>query len=196
MTCLRKRALRMTDVSPVYALVARKCWTGGTPVLPGWFIGSLRLLWHVVPASAGAMAFPNGLGASKCDRLKAGLHTWKFTARDGAVLIRRREDDPWSLSSTFRYTVAEPHAVDFAFQCQAHRPELFGQRGYAVLFFANYMNDVADVPIHFRGVEAPALKTWNTTRIITSNSTFGVTIIRDSPNLSITDAQRMAWSSF
>lgn len=30
-----------------------------------------------------------------------------------------------------------------------------GERGYAVLFFANYMNDVPDVAICFRGVTAP-----------------------------------------
>ena len=77
---------------------------------------------------------------------------------DGAsgLLVRKAEDDPWALSSTFKYTVRPPHYLDFEFQCQAHKPELFGQRGYAVLFFADYMNDVADIAIHFRGLEAAA----------------------------------------
>jgi hypothetical protein len=79
-----------------------------------------------------------------------------FRLPDGASveLVREAEDDPWALASTFRYTVREPHYVDFEFRCQAGDPKLFGERGYAVLFFANYMNDVEEVPIHFRGVEA------------------------------------------
>ena len=72
-----------------------------------------------------------------------------------AMLVRKREDDPWALASTLKYSVAEPNAIDFAFECRAHQPELFGEGRYAVLFFADYMNDVADVAIHFRGVAAP-----------------------------------------
>jgi hypothetical protein len=41
------------------------------------------------------------------------------------------------------------------FRCVPHDKALFGQRGYAILFFANYMNDVEDVALHFRGVEGP-----------------------------------------
>src|SRR6185369_15665059 len=29
----------------------------------------------------------------------------------------------------------------------------FGKRGYAIFFFADYMNDVADVALNFRGIE-------------------------------------------
>jgi hypothetical protein len=71
-----------------------------------------------------------------------------------AMLVRKAEDDPWALASTLKYAVSTSNAVDFEFQCHALKPELFGERGYAVLFFANYMNDVADVAIHFRGVSA------------------------------------------
>jgi hypothetical protein len=71
-----------------------------------------------------------------------------------AMLVRRAEEDPWAMSSTFKYTVSEPGAIEFEFQCRATNPKLFGSRGYAVLFFANYMNDVADVSLHFRGVAA------------------------------------------
>ena len=72
-----------------------------------------------------------------------------------AMLIRQAEDEPWALESSFKYTVRAPNAVDFEFQCRALKPELFREHGYAVLFFANYMNDVADVALHFRGVRAP-----------------------------------------
>lgn len=78
-----------------------------------------------------------------------------FVARDGksATLVRKREDDPWSMSATQKFTLAPPNAIDMDFRCVPHDKAVFGQRGYAVLFFANYMNDVADVALHFRGVE-------------------------------------------
>jgi hypothetical protein len=75
-------------------------------------------------------------------------------AGGGAMLVRKSEDDPWALASTFKYSVNVSNAVDFEFQCRAEKPKLFGERGYAVLFFANYMNDVAEVPIRFRGIPA------------------------------------------
>jgi hypothetical protein len=59
------------------------------------------------------------------------------------------------LSSTLTYTLTKPHYLDVDFRCVAHDPALFGGRGYAVLFFANYLNDVADVALHFRGIEEP-----------------------------------------
>lgn len=76
---------------------------------------------------------------------------------DGASarLVRKAEDDPWELASSLKYTLTAPNAIDFEFQCRANNRELFGQRGYAVFFFANYMNDVAEVPISFRGVAGP-----------------------------------------
>ena len=72
-----------------------------------------------------------------------------------AKLVRKGEDDPWALASSLRYSLAGSNAIDFEFECRAQNSELFGERAYAVLFFANYMNDVADVAIHFRGVAAP-----------------------------------------
>jgi hypothetical protein len=79
----------------------------------------------------------------------------------GAVLVRKEADDPWSVSSTLEYKAAPPNAVDFTFRCECHRPELFGAREYAILFFANYMNDVADVALHFRGIaEAGGAERW------------------------------------
>jgi hypothetical protein len=51
--------------------------------------------------------------------------------------------------------LTKPHYIDVDFRCEAHQPGLFGTRGYAILFFADYMNDVAEVPIHFLGVDRP-----------------------------------------
>jgi hypothetical protein len=71
-----------------------------------------------------------------------------------ARLVRRREDDPWAVSSSLTYAVARPHYIDVDFRCVPHDPARFGRRGYAVLFFANYLNNVEDVALHFRGIEA------------------------------------------
>jgi hypothetical protein len=69
------------------------------------------------------------------------------------VLVRDRKDCPWDVSSTLRYTVVAPQAIDFEFRCVPHDATRFGSRRHAIFFFANYMNDVAEVPIHFRGIE-------------------------------------------
>jgi hypothetical protein len=62
---------------------------------------------------------------------------------------------------TLTYTVTPPHYVDMDFRCTPHDASLFGQRGYAVLFFANYMHDVEDLALHFRGQTGPdAEESW------------------------------------
>jgi hypothetical protein len=70
-------------------------------------------------------------------------------------LVRDADDDPWKLESTLCYTLVEPDAIDILFRCRARDPKLFGPRGYAVLFFANYMNDVEQVALNFRGLQTP-----------------------------------------
>src|SRR5262249_21650490 len=70
-----------------------------------------------------------------------------------AMLVRQPEDDPWAMSSTLKYAVVKPCYIDVDFRCVPHDPTLFGKRGYVILFFANYMNDVKDIAIHFRGIE-------------------------------------------
>ena len=84
-----------------------------------------------------------------------------YTLRRGneansVILARQARDDPWALESTLQYTVTAPHAVDFEFRCRPHDARRFGRHGYAVLFWANYMNDVTDVALHFRGVTGPS----------------------------------------
>jgi hypothetical protein len=70
----------------------------------------------------------------------------------GARLVRRAADDPWRVASTLEYRIVEPHAIDFEFRCTPEKAELFGLRGSAIFFFADYMNDVSEVALHFRGV--------------------------------------------
>ena len=90
----------------------------------------------------------------------------KFTPRHGkytlyklpdgrsVTLVRRAADSPWRVASTLKYTVNAPHSIDFEFRCTPHDASRFGRRGYALFFFANYMNDVQDVPLHFRGKQS------------------------------------------
>jgi hypothetical protein len=97
----------------------------------------------------------------------------KFTPRQGrytlhqlpdgksVILVRRAEDSPWKVASTLKYTVNEPHYVDFEFRCTPQDASLFAPHNYAIFFFANYMNDVQDVSLHFRGREArDAKESW------------------------------------
>jgi hypothetical protein len=72
-----------------------------------------------------------------------------------AQLVRKTQDGAWAMSNISTYTVMKPHYVDMDFRCVPHDRRLFGKRGYAVLFFANYMNDVEEVAINFRGIDAP-----------------------------------------
>ncbi|GMU22036.1 MAG: hypothetical protein AMXMBFR13_21240 [Phycisphaerae bacterium] len=74
---------------------------------------------------------------------------------NAVVLVRRKEDSPWSVSSRMTYTVRAPHYIDLEFECTPHDRSRFGKRNYAIFFWADYMNDVAAVPIHFRGIERP-----------------------------------------
>jgi hypothetical protein len=111
------------------------------------------------PDSPGASA---GLNFEHIISGHASPHN-KFTPRRGAYaferlagqpcvrLVRRAGDSPWRMSNTLEYTLVAPHYIDVDFRCRAEDPELFGQRGYAVLFFANYMNDVEQVALHFLG---------------------------------------------
>jgi hypothetical protein len=70
-------------------------------------------------------------------------------------LVRDEKDDPWRFESTLTYTLGEQNSIDLDFRCKAHDPQVFGSRGYAVLFFANYMNDVEQVALHFLGQDGP-----------------------------------------
>jgi hypothetical protein len=70
-------------------------------------------------------------------------------------LVRKAADDPWRIDSTLSYTFVRPNYIDVEFRCIPRDATMFGRRGYAVFFFANYMNDVADVSLNFRGIDGP-----------------------------------------
>lgn len=86
---------------------------------------------------------------------RSGRYALKRLAKENSVaLTRAASDSPWNVASSFDYTVAAPHYVDFEFRCTPQDARLFGEHGYAIFFFANYMNDVDDVALHFRGKDA------------------------------------------
>ena len=90
-----------------------------------------------------------------------------FTPRNGdyalyrlpdgkSVLWRRKaEDEPWGVESATKITMTAPCYLDIEFRCKAQDARPFGSRGYAIMFWANYMNDVSDIPLHFLGIEKP-----------------------------------------
>jgi hypothetical protein len=81
-------------------------------------------------------------------------HLYKLPDERSVTLVRDAKDEPWAVASTMKYTVTPPHYIDFEFKCRPRDAKLFGRRGYAIFFWADYMNDVADVALHFRGIEA------------------------------------------
>ena len=137
-------------------------------------IASLRNLRHApnfdafdpdaVGASAG-LNFEHIISGHKNDNNK-------FTPRHGPYrmvvlddssvkLVRQAQDSPWRVASELVYRVVEPHYIDFHFRCTPKNAARFGPRGYAIFFFANYMNDVLDPAINFRGFEsADGGETW------------------------------------
>jgi hypothetical protein len=66
---------------------------------------------------------------------------------------RKAEDEPWKVESTTKITVTAPYYLDIEFRCRPRDASLFAPQSYAVMFWANYMNDVAEVPLHFVGVD-------------------------------------------
>ena len=67
-------------------------------------------------------------------------------------LVRIASQSPWSVEHVTRLTPVPPHAIDIDFRCRFLDVSRFGSRGYAGFFWANYMQQLEDVAIHFRGV--------------------------------------------
>ena len=79
------------------------------------------------------------------------------------TLVRRAEDSPWKMDSRLTFTVVDPHYVDFDFECIPRDASLFGSRRYGIFFFANYMHDVENAALHFRGqTSATSDESWIT----------------------------------
>lgn len=116
------------------------------------------------------------------------------------TLVRDRKECPWDVSSTLRYTVVAPHAIDFEFRCVPHDATRFGAWGHASFFFANYMNDVAEVPLHFRGIsEVGGWEQWITADAPPGHPDWnqgGTYRSRDAADLAIDDAVKFRLNSW
>jgi hypothetical protein len=82
-------------------------------------------------------------------------HLTSLPRGKGVCLTRRAEDDPWRVDSTLTYELSAPHYIDVTFRCRPRDAARFAPEDYAILFFCNYMNDVVDPAIHFRGIQGP-----------------------------------------
>ncbi len=106
-------------------------------------LGGVDSLFNTVHAPGFDAFDPDGKGSSaglNFEHIISGHRdpSNMFTPRSGpyalyrlpdgcsARLVRRRDDDPWSVSSTLTYSVREPHAIDFDFRCTPHNPDRFG----------------------------------------------------------------------
>ena len=72
---------------------------------------------------------------------------------DSVFLVRLASQSPWSVEHVTRLTPAGPHSIDIDFRCRFLDVSRFGARKYAVFFWANYMRELHDAVIHFRGVD-------------------------------------------
>ena len=82
---------------------------------------------------------------------------------DGRSIIfeREAEDSPWEIGSRMTVTPAAGNALDFTFTCSPRSVKKLGSHRYAVLFWANYLNPVPNIDLHFRGVEVEgAAEDW------------------------------------
>ncbi|MCP5115805.1 MAG: hypothetical protein GY953_33675, partial [bacterium] len=114
-------------------------------------IDSLRNLRHAPDYDAYDPDTPGASAGLNFEHIISGHQNPnnKFTPRHGPYplyrlpdpnsvkLVREAEDSPWKVASTMKYTVVEPYYIDFEFRCTLEDASLFGDRGYAIFFFAN-----------------------------------------------------------
>jgi len=125
---------------------------------------------------SGLESLSYGTGAERIEALGAGLnleHVFsghrdlhnRFCARrhpyllcreregDRVFLVRLASQGPWSIEHVTRLTSAPPHSIDIDFRCRFLEVSRFGSRAYAGFFWANYMRELHDGAIQFRGTE-------------------------------------------
>jgi len=127
-----------------------------------------------------------------------GPYRLKQITGTGVEWSRRAKDSPWSLESTMTLSLAPPNAIDFRFSCTPGDAELFGRFGYALLFWANYMNSLTDIDMHFLGITGPdSEEQWVSVQAPRTDYLHrhgGVYRSRDSKRLPIDDDHKSPWS--
>ena len=125
---------------------------------------------------SGLESLSYGTGAERIEAFGAGLnleHVFsghrdlhnRFCARrhpyllcreregDSVFLVRLASQSPWSIEHVTRLTPAAPHSIDIDFRCRFLDASRFGSRAYAGFFWANYMRELHDGVLQFRGTE-------------------------------------------
>ena len=129
---------------------------------------------------------------------RQGPYHLKQSPDGGVEWARRASDSPWKLDSTMRIRLSAPNAIDFRFSCTPRDAQLFGKHGYAVLFWANYMNPLTDIDMHFRGVTGPDEdEQWVSVQAPRTDFLHrhgGVYRSRDSKRLSFDDDHKSPWN--
>jgi hypothetical protein len=127
-----------------------------------------------------------------------GPYRLKQITETSVEWVRRAEDSPWKLDSTMRARLSAPNAIDFRFSCTPRDAGLFGEHGYAVLFWANYMNPLTEIDMHFRGVTGPdEEEKWVSVQAPRTDFLHrhgGVYRSRDAKRLSFDDDHKSPWN--
>ena len=127
-----------------------------------------------------------------------GPYRLKQITEPSVEWVRRAEDSPWKLDSTMRARLSAPNAIDFRFSCTPRDAGLFGEHGYAVLFWANYMNPLTEIDMHFRGVTGPdEEEKWVSVQAPRTDFLHrhgGVYRSRDAKRLSFDDDHKSPWN--
>jgi hypothetical protein len=89
--------------------------------------------------------------ANRSEPRRGRMRLFAIPGGTEAVLVREAGDSAWRIASELRYQLVAPHYIDIDFRCQATQLEPFGDRGYAVFYFASDMNDVVEPHIAFPG---------------------------------------------
>lgn len=133
--------------------LSRLSWRGGASP----FASAGLNLEHVFAAHPDPR---NGFGP------RAGrLELVPLAGGDGATLVRRREEDPWPVSTRLTYELVAPSYVDFELEATIHDASQFQPEDLVVFFLASYVEGASDVELSFRGLPGPGQpEQWVRTR--------------------------------
>lgn len=87
---------------------------------------------------------------------RSGAYPLRMTPEgDGVILTRLAAEEPRRVASELTYRVVPPHYIDFDFRATVTDAAEFQPEGYAVFFFASYMETVEANDIRFWGQAGP-----------------------------------------
>ena len=127
-----------------------------------------------------------------------GRYTLRQRRPGEVTWTRRAEDSPWKIDSRMVARLSAPHAIDFEFTCVPRDASVFGEHGYAVLFWANYMNPLTEIDMHFLGISREGgPEEWVSARAPRTDFLHrhgGVYLGRDASPLPFDDDHKSPWN--